>query len=52
MVPGIGRVTAVRCFTVAQILQIVAMTGHAIMTSIILSGDNDMACDGRTHHII
>ena len=52
MVPKIGHVRAVRCFTVAQILQIVAMTGHAMMTSIILSRDNDMACDGGTHHII
>ena len=39
-------------FTVAQILQIVAMTGHAMMTGIIFSRDNDVACDGGTHHII
>ena len=52
MVPGIEHVTAVRCFRVAQILQIVAMTGHAMMTGILLSRGHDVTCDVGTHHII
>ena len=67
MVPGIGHVTAVRCFTVTQILQIVAMNRHAMMTRTFFLGvmkwhvmvtrtfysrGFEVACDGKAHHII
>ena len=52
MVLGIGHVTAVWCFTVTQILQIVAMKRHAMMTRILFSRGVEVACDGGAHHII
>ena len=44
--------TAVQCFTVAQIVQIVAMTGHAMMTGILLLGVMKWQGDDGMHHII
>ena len=52
MVPGIGHVTVVRCFTVTQILQIVAIKRHAMMNRIFFSRGHEVACGGGAYHII